>query len=260
MSAWPVTADAVIRRALRDVGLGEYPPRSNRNKITAWYGIGPGAWCAMAVAYWFAEEGCEIRDRLGARETAGRAGWAYTPVGVQAAKRAGLWHKGAEGLKRGDVVFYKLPGAEGSDYVNHVGIVTSVTSVIRSIEGNTANIVAERVRGRAPVVGYMRPPYSTGTPKPKPVPVAPPFPGAGAFRIGKSSPAVTLLDRQLVRTGFAMYHDGDGYQPGPVFTKHTRANVRSFQRAQGWTGADADGVPGPETWERIHKSPTRTVG
>lgn len=246
MPSWPTTADRVLTEARKDLGLGEHPAGSNHNKITVWYGIGNGAWCAMAVAYWFHRAGVDLRAALDC------PGWAYTPAGVNGAKKAGLWHAGYKGMQRGDVVFYKLPGAEGADFVNHVGIVTSLptSTSVRSIEGNTANVVAERLRSVKAVVGYMRPPYGGGTPKP--APAAPPFPGRSCFRLGRSHPAVTDLDKQLVRLGYTKHHDGNGYQPGPKFTRFTRDNIRAFQRAQGWTGDDADGYPGPETWRRLY--------
>lgn len=89
-------------------------------------------------------------------------------------------------------------------------------------------------------------------PAPEPPPVAPPFPGRDAFRIGRSHPAVTVLDRQLIRLGFARHHDGDGYQPGPRFTEYTRANVADFQRSRAELRGDPDGFPGPLTWRLLH--------
>jgi hypothetical protein len=249
--SWHTTADAVIRRAMRDIGLGETPPGSNRNRITLAYGL-IGPWCAMAIWDWFHAEGVDLRTVL-----PGGHGWAYTPSGVASAKQAGFWHSGHSGIKRGDVVFYKLAGAEGNDFVNHVGIVVAVTSGgVKSIEGNTANVVAERVRTWPNIVGYMRPPYQSG---PKPTVQVPPFPGRAAFKVGKSNPAVTLLDRQLIRTGNTTHHDGNGYQAGPTFTAYTRANVKAFQAKQGWHGDDADGYPGPETWSRLFKAATKTA-
>lgn len=35
------------------------------------------------------------------------------------------------------------------------------------------------------------------------------------------------------------------------FGTETRAMVRAFQQSQGWTGADADGIPGPKTLRRL---------
>ncbi|MFJ7153272.1 peptidoglycan-binding protein [Streptomyces sp. NPDC100445] len=242
--SWPTTPDRVISRARKDLGLGESPNGSNHNRITVAYGIGDGAWCAMAVWFWFRPD-VDLRKEI-------TSDWAYTPSGVNGARAHGLWHPGHAGIRKGDVVFYKTPDSEGSDFVNHVGIVTGVPSstTVRSIEGNTANIVAERIRPVGWIVGYMRPPYA-GAGTPKPTPAAPPFPGTACFQLGKTNPAVTMLDRQLVRLGYTRHNDGNGYQPGPRFTTFTRDNVRDFQEAQGWSGDDADGYPGPETWRRL---------
>ena len=79
----------------------------------------------------------------------------------------------------------------------------------------------------------------------------PPFPGAEAFRLGKSHPAVKTLDEGLVAKGYDKHHDGDGYQAGTTFSKYTLLNVQDFQEAQGWSGAGADGYPGVETWNRL---------
>lgn len=79
----------------------------------------------------------------------------------------------------------------------------------------------------------------------------PPFPGTDAFRLGRSHPAVRTLDEGLIAKGYDTHHDGDGYQAGTTFSKYTRRNVRDFQEAQGWSGADADGYPGKVTWRRL---------
>ncbi|WP_274558031.1 peptidoglycan-binding protein [Streptomyces spiramyceticus] len=84
--------------------------------------------------------------------------------------------------------------------------------------------------------------------KPKPTPTAPPFPGKGAFGPGKSNDSILALGRQLVKRGF-----GSHYKVGPSrdWGEADRLNVRAFQRAQKWSGSDADGYPGPETWRRL---------
>ncbi|WP_406412047.1 peptidoglycan-binding protein [Streptomyces halstedii] len=77
---------------------------------------------------------------------------------------------------------------------------------------------------------------------------APAFPGRDRFGPGKSNASVTQLGKQLVKRGYgAAYTVG----PGPKWSDADRRNVQAFQRAQGWTGADADGYPGPETWRRL---------
>ncbi|MGA5202296.1 peptidoglycan-binding protein [Streptomyces variegatus] len=79
-------------------------------------------------------------------------------------------------------------------------------------------------------------------------PAAAPYPGAAYFGPGANNKYVTLLGRMLVARGAgASYASG----PGPRWTDADRRATRAFQRAQGWTGADADGLPGPRTWELL---------
>ncbi|MFI7136591.1 peptidoglycan-binding protein [Streptomyces massasporeus] len=87
-------------------------------------------------------------------------------------------------------------------------------------------------------------PGTTSTPKPGP----PAFPGRSAFSPGKSNASILLLGEQLVRRGFDKH-----YRVGPSrdWGEADRLNVADFQRAQGWSGGDADGYPGPETWRRL---------
>jgi hypothetical protein len=85
----------------------------------------------------------------------------------------------------------------------------------------------------------------------KPATTVPPFPGRSAFVLGKTNPAVTVLDGGLIRKRYTRHHDGDGYQPGPRFTEHTRRNVADFQRATPALAGDPDGYPGPLTWRLL---------
>ncbi|MFD3311725.1 peptidoglycan-binding protein [Streptomyces sp. NPDC058656] len=77
---------------------------------------------------------------------------------------------------------------------------------------------------------------------------APPFPGTDKFGPGKNNSSITMLGQQLVRKGFGTFYTQG---PGPKWSEADRKNVQSFQRAQGWTGSSADGLPGPETWKRL---------
>nr|WP_179350631.1 peptidoglycan-binding protein [Streptomyces sp. Alain-F2R5] len=80
------------------------------------------------------------------------------------------------------------------------------------------------------------------------------FPGRSAFELGQSHPAVTKLGERLTAHGY-----GEFYRvgPGPRFTEVDKAAVEAFQEAQGWTGGDADGYPGPETWKRLMAAPKK---
>lgn len=69
-----------------------------------------------------------------------------------------------------------------------------------------------------------------------------------AYFIGAHGPHVTWLGERLVAHGFGGFYKSG---PGPTFTDTDRACVRAFQKAQGWTGRDADGFPGHETLKRL---------
>lgn len=98
---------------------------------------------------------------------------------------------------------------------------------------------------------------------PPPVVVTPPpyqwdgssFPGAERFASGVSGTWVTWLGKRLVAHGWKGYTVG----PGPEWGEADKAGVKWFQELQGWTGADADGVPGPETWKRLAADPKPVV-
>jgi hypothetical protein len=77
---------------------------------------------------------------------------------------------------------------------------------------------------------------------------APAYPGRGYFKAGAKNSHVTLLGRQLIQKGYGRFYK---VGPGPQWTATDRAAVRAFQVRQGWSGADADGYPGPQTWARL---------
>ncbi|MFE5740361.1 peptidoglycan-binding protein [Streptomyces celluloflavus] len=76
------------------------------------------------------------------------------------------------------------------------------------------------------------------------------FPGTKYFRPGVNNDYVTQLGKQLVKKGFGKHYSQG---PGPKWSESDRRNVEAFQRSQGWSGADADGYPGPETWKRLFR-------
>lgn len=85
-------------------------------------------------------------------------------------------------------------------------------------------------------------------PAQKSTPAYEPFPGKEFFHAGRHSPIITALGRRLVALGYGRHYTTG---PGPNWTNADKRNVEDFQKAQGWTGTDADGIPGPETWERL---------
>ncbi|WP_190125780.1 peptidoglycan-binding protein [Streptomyces inusitatus] len=79
-------------------------------------------------------------------------------------------------------------------------------------------------------------------------PAADAYPGESAFGPGANNAHVTRLGRMLLaRGGARFYTEG----PGPVWGEADRRATEAFQWAQGWSGGDADGEPGPETWRLL---------
>ncbi|MGC0331774.1 hypothetical protein RKD23_004764 [Streptomyces sp. SAI-170] len=106
---------------------------------------------------------------------------------------------------------------------------------------HSGQYLAYRYKGLIPATGGSEP-----EPVPEPVPQArTPYPGAASFGPGANNEYVTLLGRMLVERGARSYYTSG---PGPRWSDADRRATRAFQLAQGWTGADADGLPGPRTW------------
>ncbi|MFE0046299.1 peptidoglycan-binding protein [Streptomyces albireticuli] len=74
-----------------------------------------------------------------------------------------------------------------------------------------------------------------------------PFPGAGFFADGRESAVITAMGRRLVAEGCGRYSVG----PGPEWTDADRASYAAWQRRLGFSGADADGIPGRVSWDRL---------
>lgn len=151
-----VTVEDILKTALNEVGITEYPPNSNRCKYNeAFYGSDVSGsqypWCCTFVWWVFAQhEPCLIKKTASCQEL---GNWFNT---------AGRWHSNPE---VGDVVFFKFN--TNSRWTNHVGIVKAINgNVIETIEGNTSvnsddNGGAVMVRQRSSnIVGYGRPDYS----------------------------------------------------------------------------------------------------
>lgn len=77
-----------------------------------------------------------------------------------------------------------------------------------------------------------------------------PFPGAAKFGPGANNAYVTRLGTMLVARGGKRFYE---VGPDPVWTDADRKATQAFQQAQGWKGTEADGIPGPDTWELLVK-------
>lgn len=74
------------------------------------------------------------------------------------------------------------------------------------------------------------------------------FPGASKFGPGANNAYVTRLGQMLVKRGGKRFYTTG---PGPKWGSADQNATRAFQQAQGWTGADADGIPGATTWKLL---------
>ncbi|MFD5144013.1 peptidoglycan-binding protein [Streptomyces sp. NPDC058401] len=83
------------------------------------------------------------------------------------------------------------------------------------------------------------------------------FPGARSFGPGANNTHVTRLGQMLVARGASRFYTSG---PGPVWSSADRAATKAFQEAQGWRGADADGIPGAATWALLTSGKGRDIG
>jgi hypothetical protein len=74
------------------------------------------------------------------------------------------------------------------------------------------------------------------------------FPGAAKFGPGANNSHVTRLGQMLVLRGAKRFYT---VGPGPKWGLADKNATRAFQQAQGWTGTDADGIPGAATWKLL---------
>ncbi|WP_411079259.1 peptidoglycan-binding protein [Streptomyces sp. cmx-18-6] len=82
------------------------------------------------------------------------------------------------------------------------------------------------------------------------------FPGAGQFGPGANNAHVTRLGEMLVARGGKRFY---AVGPGPVWSAADQRATRAFQQAQGWKGAEADGIPGPDTWRLLTTGTGRDI-
>ncbi|MDX2295096.1 MULTISPECIES: peptidoglycan-binding protein [Streptomyces] len=83
------------------------------------------------------------------------------------------------------------------------------------------------------------------------------YPGGSKFGPGANNAYVTRLGQMLIaRGGKQFYAQG----PGPRWGEADRRATQAFQRAQGWKGREADGLPGPHTWRLLVAGEGRNIG
>jgi hypothetical protein len=230
----------MIKAAEADLGLGE------PNYIQNWYEVKAGtgewgnfAWCNAAVTWWASKSGNFNEVNHGTY-------YAYTVAHANRFAQHGEWHVGASGIRRGDIVFFDWNGTNSRGAIDHVGVVTGTTgAAVYTIEGNIGNVCARKVRYENTIAGYGRPRYVT-------VPTSPPLPTVSiavtqfalTHRASQEPPSgrgdLTRLQDALVKVG--KLRAGE-YATG-VGDVRTKNAYQSYQESLGYSGADADGIPG----------------
>lgn len=94
--------------------------------------------------------------------------------------------------------------------------------------------------------GPMPPSMFAGTPAP--APKYEPFPGAGFFVAGHTSPIIAAMHDRLVAVGCNHYQSSTGKN---MWGSGDVASYAAWQRKLGYSGSDADGVPGPTSWAKL---------
>ncbi|WP_086559689.1 peptidoglycan-binding protein [Streptomyces africanus] len=75
-----------------------------------------------------------------------------------------------------------------------------------------------------------------------------PFPGPDFFQSSVTSPIIEAMGFRLIEEGCSAYADG----PDSQWSEADRKSFAKWQRKLGFSGQDADGIPGRISWERLH--------
>lgn len=257
-----MSLEGMVRQMERWIGTGE------PNEIQTWYRQRNGAdysgnfaWCDATITRAAVDAGeydavCHGAD------------YAYTVAHAARFKAAGEWTAMTNGIKnsgirRGDVVFFDWDGSSEIGKIDHVGLVTGVSDdyeYVFTIEGNTANVCARRARVVADIAGFGRPKYK---PEPKPAsgssgskrPQVSLAKLVRAFKVDPpkkgtpvSYPLVEVVEAALVAEKLLAKKYADGHA-GTA----TRSAYALLQERYGYTGRDADGIPGSTSLKRLAK-------
>jgi hypothetical protein len=121
----PAMEQAIVRRAMRDIGMVEMPPGSNRSPrideyVAAVRSLVGSRWCAAALAAWWRESDAAIPVADGGSCNAWMT-WAI---------RQKIW---SNDPLPGSAVVYGRNGAAA-----HIGVIVRISPVLLSVEANTS--------------------------------------------------------------------------------------------------------------------------
>jgi len=239
----PQTADMILARAASQLRYREgatTPYGTWYQNVTHSAGFASAPWCDMFVSW--------VADQCGMKDLIGR--FAYVPYHMADFRRRGLWHDGAGGIRRGDVIVFDW---EHDSVPDHIGYVEHADgSGIHTIEGNTGSPQGVwRVTRQANVVkGYGRPRYhgaGGAAPSAPPRPSAqhaPPWPGT-YLRATTRGHGTRAWQQRMAARGWRIAVD-DVYGPASA------GICRQFQAEK---RLGVDGVVGPVTWKAAWEAP-----
>jgi len=240
-----ITAGALVKVAVSQIGTVESPAGSNKVKYNTWfYGREVSGssypWCMTFVEWCFNEAGAPMPIKT-----------ASCTALMTYAKAKGLWV--TSGYKAGDIILYSFDGGADAD---HVGICESATnSTVTCIEGNTSltsqdngGKVMRRTRNIYLVQGAYRPQYATNT-------------TTSTTTTNTTTGGYCAVTLNVLKYGSAgnavkslqLILNGNNYWCGTAdgdFGSNTLAAVKKFQKAKGLT---VDGVVGANTWSKLLK-------
>lgn len=240
------TAAGTLGQALKYVGYveGNSTPWSDR------IGFPGGAWCGMFVM-------CMIQDAggtTGNNATATCPNTWYTPDG---AAEFAAWGRFDFNPQPGDCIYFNW-GADGSAtyLIDHIGLVVSTANwdngngYVDTVEGNISNSVVQAQRwNNGTIAGFGHPRYGATAPAvPQGIWTNHPV-SVKNFKPGSKNNQVLLLQRALIANrcmGPKMFNKERSF-----YGRNTRLAVTAYQKKQGWKGADADGLIGPESLKRL---------
>ncbi|MFF9213226.1 MULTISPECIES: peptidoglycan-binding protein [unclassified Streptomyces] len=99
-----------------------------------------------------------------------------------------------------------------------------------------------------PDIIHPRQRIRVSAPTPNPVFDDEPFPGKDFFQPSVSSPIIEVMGWRLIDEGCSAYADGPDFQ----WSEADRKSYAMWQRKLGFSGSDADGIPGRTSWEKLH--------
>jgi peptidoglycan hydrolase-like protein with peptidoglycan-binding domain len=249
---------AAARKSLGLAGRPNYVTRDYASRHGTAFLNAP--WCDMAVTYW-----ARVSGNTDAVLPEGDR--AYTVWHAQDGRDRGLWFAGtADNLRKharpGAVVFFDWDGTDTISKIDHVGVVEKVLpdGRIQTIEANTGDVCARRIRAANVVAGFWNPPY-TGEPSPPARPAA--VDASWTETLVKNLPLLkqgsdnysvkTLRAGLFARGGLdeASYGGAGGLREwleNTRFDAGLTADVKAFQKAKGLA---VDGEVGQQTWPRL---------